>query len=149
MHSATTKYVNFISGVYRLADWCASGQDMILPRLTLIKNEMGSLLERLAQEHFGQAESNNAQKMPLVFLINNFYFVVTQLQALSLQKGAKDLVMFDRKLQQTIDRYLETLLATNFVGLHQLVKEFSREPDESGQDGDTSQDGGEIKLKDL
>ena len=37
VHSATTKYVNFISGVYRLADWCHSGQDMILPRLSLLK----------------------------------------------------------------------------------------------------------------
>ena len=25
VHSVTTKYVNFISGVYRLADWCVSG----------------------------------------------------------------------------------------------------------------------------
>ena len=75
MHSATTKYINFISGVYRLADWCISGQDMILPRLSLLKQEMASLLERMAAEHFGQAE--NAQKMPLVFLINNLYFIVT------------------------------------------------------------------------
>ena len=33
--------------------------------------------------------------MPLVFIINNLYFIVTQLQVLNLQKGAKDLVMFD------------------------------------------------------
>ena len=50
---------------------------MILPRLTLLKQEMTSLIERVAQEHFGQAE--NSQKMPLVFLINNLYFIVTQL----------------------------------------------------------------------
>ena len=82
VHSATTKYVNFISGVYRLADWCISGQDMILPRLTLLKQEMTALIERLAAEHFGQqteANTNNARKMPLVFVINNLYFVVTQL----------------------------------------------------------------------
>ena len=82
VHSATTKYVNFISGVYRLADWCVSGQDMILPRLTLLKQEMTALIERLAAEHFGQqteANTNNARKMPLVFVINNLYFVVTQL----------------------------------------------------------------------
>ena len=36
---------------------------------------------------------------------------------LNLQKGAKDLVMFDRQLQQTIDKYLESLLKANFVGL--------------------------------
>jgi len=67
---------------------------MIIPRLTLLKQAMASLLERLAQEHFGQAE--NSEKMPLVFSINNLYFIVTQLQILNLQKGAKDLVMFDR-----------------------------------------------------
>ena len=88
--------------------------------------------------------------MPLVFIINNLYFIVTQLQVLNLQKGAKDLVMFDRQLQQKIDKYLETLLATNFVGLHQIVTEFSREPDDSGEDnsGDMSIGGG-TKLKDL
>ena len=88
--------------------------------------------------------------MPLVFMINNFYFIVTQLQILTLQKGAKDLVMFDRQLQKTIDKYLDTLLAINFVGLHQIVNEFSREPDDSGQDtsGDDSTGGG-TKLRDL
>ena len=116
MHSATTKYVNFISGVYRLADWCVSGQDMILPRLALLKQEMTNLIERLANEHFGASSSNtqttasanqsvnqssqaaaasvstessnattgNQAKMPLVFIINNLYFIVTQLQVLNL-----------------------------------------------------------------
>lgn len=148
VHSATTKYVNFISGVYRLADWCISGQDMILPRLSLLKQEMTGLIERIGQEHFGQVE--NSKKMPLVFMINNLYFIVTQLQILNLQKGAKDLVMFDRQLQQTIDKYLETLLAVNFVGLHQIVNDFSQEPDDSGEDtsGDLSIGGG-TKLRDL
>ena len=148
VHSATAKYVNFISGVYRLADCCTSGQDMILPRLTLLKQQMSNLIERLASEHFGQAE--NSQKMPIVFLINNLYFIVTQLQMLNLQKGAKDMVMFDRMLQQKIAKYLETLLQTNFVGLHQIVNEFSSEPDDSGEDtsGDMSIGGG-TKLRDL
>ena len=62
---------------------------MILPRLTLLKQEMSGLLERVAQEHFGQGSTGtsaaaagtekNSQKMPLVFLINNLYFIVTQL----------------------------------------------------------------------
>lgn len=57
---------------------------------------MTNLIERIGQEHFGQDE--NSKKMPLVFMINNLYFIVTQLQILNLQKGAKDLVMFDRQL---------------------------------------------------
>ena len=36
--------------------------------------------------------------MPLVFIINNLYFIVTQLQVLNLQKGANDLVKFDQQL---------------------------------------------------
>lgn len=53
-------------------------------------------------------------------------------------------------MQQTIDKYLETLLATNFVGLHQFVKEFSREPDDSGEDNSSDMSmGGEMKLRDL
>ena len=38
----------------------------------------------------------------------------------------------------------------NFVGLHQIVSEFSREPDDSGEDtsGDMSIGGG-AKLRDL
>ena len=90
--------------------------------------------------------------MPLVFMINNLYFIVTQLQVLNLQKGARDLVMFDRQLQQTIDRYLDTLLKGNFVGLSQIINEFSQEPDDSGEDsGDMSLGGisGGTKLKDL
>ena len=88
--------------------------------------------------------------MPLVFIINNLYFIVTQLQVLNLQKGANDLVNFDQQLQKTIDKYLETLLATNFVGLHQFVTEFSREPDDSEDNsGDMSIGGGGTKLKDL
>ena len=51
-------------------------------------------------------------------MINNLYFIVTQLQSLNLQKGATDLGMFDRHLQQKIDRYLECLMEKNFVGLH-------------------------------
>lgn len=60
--------------------------------------------------------------------------------------------MFDRQLQSTIDRYLDTQLRVNFVGLSQIVGEFSQEPDDSGDDsGDMSLGGisGGTKLRDL
>ena len=59
--------------------------------------------------------------------------------------------MFDRQLQRTIDKYLETLLAVNFVGLHQIVNDFSSNPNDSAEDtsGDMSIGGEGTKLKDL
>ena len=95
VHGATTKYVGFVSGVYKLADCCVSGQDMIMHRLSILKQEITSLLTRISKEHFGQ----NSTKMPLVFMINNVYFIVSQLQMLDLEKGAKDLILFDKELQ--------------------------------------------------
>ena len=37
VHSATTKYIHFVSGIYKLADRCDSEKDMISHRLTLLK----------------------------------------------------------------------------------------------------------------
>ena len=56
VHSATTKYVNFVSGVYKvvcfkLADCCVlcvSGQDMIMHRLSILKQEITSLIMRMS-----------------------------------------------------------------------------------------------------
>ena len=48
VHSATTKYVNFVSGVYKLADCCVSGQDMIMHRLSILKQEITNLLMRMS-----------------------------------------------------------------------------------------------------
>ena len=42
-----------------------------------------------------------------------------------------------------------SLLAVNFVGLNQVVDEFSREPDDEDTSGDMSIGGGGTKLKDL
>ena len=46
---------------------------------------------------------------------------------------------------------MESLLEVNFVGLHQIVSEFSRQPDDSGEDtsGEMSMGGGGTKLQDL
>ena len=57
--------------------------------------------------------------------------------------------MFDRQLQQTIDKYLETLLAQNLVGLHQICSEFSQEPNDSGEDSSGDMSIGGTKLRDL
>lgn len=59
--------------------------------------------------------------------------------------------MFDRQLQQKIDKYLDHLLRVNFVGLTQIVGEFSSEPEDSGEDtsGDMSMGDGGTKLRDL
>ena len=72
VHGATTKYVSFVSGVYKLADCCISGQDMIMHRLSILKQEITNLLTKISKEHFGQ----NSTKMPLVFMISNVYFIV-------------------------------------------------------------------------
>ena len=44
---------------------------------------------------------------------------------------------------------MASLLAVNFVGLNQVVEEFSREPDDEDTSGDMSIGGGGTKLKDL
>lgn len=48
VHGATTKYVSFVSGVYKLADCCVSGQDMITHRLSILKQEIIGLLKRMS-----------------------------------------------------------------------------------------------------
>ena len=58
VHSATTKYVQFVSGVYKLADCCTSGQDMVILRLSQLKANMTDLLERMAIEHFGTPQNS-------------------------------------------------------------------------------------------
>ena len=75
VHSVTTKYVNFVSGVYKLADCCVSGQDMIMHRLSILKQEITNLIMKMSQEHFGA----NSTKLPLVFMINNVNFIVSSL----------------------------------------------------------------------
>ena len=67
----------------------------------------------MSTEHFGQ----NSTKMPIVFLINNIYYIVSQLQMLDLEKGAKDLHHFDKELTASIEAYIEQLLKANFAGL--------------------------------
>ena len=106
------------------------------------------MIERIRQEHFGHDE--NSKKMPLVFLMNNLNFIVPLLQILNLEKGAMDLVLFDRQLKQTIDKYLETLLAINFVDPHQNFNDSSQEPVDSGEDNTEDLSIGKgIKLRDL
>jgi len=67
-----------VSGVYKLADCCISGQDMVMLRLTQLKSNMSDLLERLSVEHFSPPQ-NSSQKLPCLFLINNIHFIVIAL----------------------------------------------------------------------
>ena len=50
-------------------------------------------------------------------MINNVHFIVSQLEQLGLEKGTKDLILFDKELQKSIEAYIEQLLKANFVGL--------------------------------
>ena len=57
--------------------------------------------------------------MPIVFMVNNIYYIVSQLQVLDLEKGDKDLRNFDKELTTSIEAYIEQLLKANFAGLVQ------------------------------
>ena len=57
--------------------------------------------------------------MPIVFMVNNIYYIVSQLQVLDLEKGDKDLQNFDKELTTSIEAYIEWLLKVNFAGLAQ------------------------------
>ena len=94
--------MHFVSGVYKLADICESGLDMISHRLSLLKQAMLDLLKEIAEEHFGQ-QGGSAPKMPLVFKINNLHFIVVRLREMMLTKCTKDLAAFDKELQQYIE----------------------------------------------
>ena len=45
--------------------------------------------------------------MPIVFMVNNIYYIVSQLQVLDLEKGDKDLQNFDKELTTSIEAYIE------------------------------------------
>ena len=55
--------------------------------------------------------------MPIVFMVNNIHYIVSQLQMLDLEKGAKDLHNFEKELTTSIEAYIEQLLKANFAGL--------------------------------
>jgi hypothetical protein len=54
VHSVVTKYVHFAVGIYKLADLCESGQDMIMHRLTQLKGHVSELVEQMGTDHFGE-----------------------------------------------------------------------------------------------
>jgi hypothetical protein len=71
VHSVVSKYVQFVIGIYKLADLCESGQDMVMHRLNTLKSHMIDLIGRISIEHYG----DNSSKQPLLFKVNNFHYV--------------------------------------------------------------------------
>ena len=63
VHSVVSKYVQFVIGIYKLADLCESGQDMVMHRLSILKAHVSDLIVKMSVEHYGE----NSSKLPLLF----------------------------------------------------------------------------------
>lgn len=130
VHSVVSKYVQFVVGIYKLADLCESGQDMVMHRLTLLKTHVGELVSKMSVEHYGEGSS----KMPLLFQVNNVHFICRALTQLGLQKsGAKDLASFEKELDRSVESLIDVLLQEYFVGLEQFIGTYSRKTSDSGE----------------
>lgn len=107
VHSVVSKYVQFVVGIYKMADLCDSGQDMVMHRLTLLKGHLSELIVKMSVEHYGEGSS----KLPLLFKVNNLYYISRALSQLGLQKsGVKDLSSFEKELDTSIENLIDVLL---------------------------------------
>ena len=55
----------------------------------------------------------------------------------------KDLLVFEKDLQKSIEAYIEQILQSNFVGLEKIIGEYAKKP----EDGDENEEG--LQLQDL
>lgn len=123
VHRVVSKYVQFVIGIYKLADLCEAGTDMIMHRLSALKGHVSELLQRMAVEHYG----DNSNKMPLLFKVNNLHFIFKALSQLGLAKaGQKDIAQFEKELDKAVQALIEVILAEHFVGVHQLINTYSK-----------------------
>lgn len=104
---------------------------MVMHRLNQLKVHVSELISQMSVEHYGDGSS----KLPLLFKVNNVHFICKALSQLGLQKsGAKDLALFEKELDRSIESLIDVLLQENFVGLEQFIGTFSRKSlDESGE----------------
>jgi hypothetical protein len=139
--------VQFVVGIYKLADLCESGQDMVMHRLTLLKGHLSELIGKMSVEHYGEGSS----KLPLLFKVNNVHYICRALSQLGLQKsGAKDLSSFEKELDNSIESLIDVLLQENFVGLEQFIGTYSKKThDDSGEANAELQDLAGVNKKQL
>ena len=102
LHYTTKRYIEFVSSLYKIAG--KSAQNMLLMRLTQMKNLMVEFLQRLARENLP------SEKACTVFLINNIHHVAQQIRELHLEKELDDVHALEREYNELIDSYIKHLL---------------------------------------
>jgi len=122
LHIMTTvRCYQFLIGLLKLQEAMnlSEQNNMLRQRYSRCLIEVKTLVKRMADEHFMQLKDR------YIFLVNNFEFLVIELNKNNFKKCKNDVQVLQKDLEGQMEKLIETYLTLNFEELYKLVYPFT------------------------